>query len=87
MKKLLIISTLAGILLLASCEVEYRGDTAYYHHWGWEHQHYPNHVEVYNHGYHHDEHGNEVNHDAHPDNHVQHTDNHQAHPENHDEHH
>jgi hypothetical protein len=52
----------AFLLLLSSCEVEYRGEDRYYHQRGWEHEHHPEHHEVYNHGYHHDEHGNEIEH-------------------------
>jgi hypothetical protein len=52
----------ALLIFLSSCEVEYRGDHPYYHAWGYEHRHYPEHHEVYNHGYHHDEHGHEIEH-------------------------
>jgi len=47
-------------IFLSSCEVEYRGDARYHHYWGYEHAHYPNHQEVYNHGYHHDVQGGEI---------------------------
>jgi len=52
----------AMIIFLSSCEVEVRGGSNYYHPWGWEHRHHPDHHEVYKHGYHHDEHGNEPDH-------------------------
>ncbi len=57
------IAVAATLVFLSSCEIEYRGGLRYYHPWGWEHRHYPGHHEVYNHGYHHDEHGNEIRHD------------------------
>jgi hypothetical protein len=61
MKKLLfIIAVTTCTLFLSSCEVEYRGDVRYHHFWGYEHAHYPDHHEVYNHGYHHDVHGGEM---------------------------
>ena len=50
----------AALVLFSSCEVEVRGGHTYHHPWGWEHHHYPDHHEVYNHGYHHDEHGGEI---------------------------
>lgn len=59
MKKVLLIVSVA-IIFLTSCEVEYRGGYRYHHYRGYEHAHYPDHHEVYNHGYHHDEHGGEV---------------------------
>ena len=59
MKKLLLVVSVA-ILFLSSCEIELRDGQRYHHHRGWEHSHYPNHLEVYNHGYHHDIHGNEI---------------------------
>jgi hypothetical protein len=54
----------AGLVLLSSCELEYRGDTRYTHFRGYEGRHYPGHHDVYNHGYHHDDRGGE-NHDRH----------------------
>jgi len=63
MKKLLSALSLLSLLFMGSCEVEYRGDVRYYHHRGYEHDHYPDHREAYHHGYHHDEHGNESHHD------------------------
>ena len=59
MKKLLLVVSVT-ILFLASCEVEYMGDTRYHHYRGYEHSHYPDHHEIYNHGYHHDNHGGEI---------------------------
>ena len=59
MKKILLIVSVV-ILFLSSCEVEYRGGSRYNHYRGYEHSHYPNHNEAYNHGYHHDEHGGEI---------------------------
>jgi hypothetical protein len=59
-KALLIFSLIMCTLFLSSCELEYRGGVRYHHYWGYEHAHYPNHHEAYNHGYHHDEHGGEV---------------------------
>jgi|GEM_PF-1337934 len=59
MKKVLLVISML-IVFLSSCEVEYRGGYRYYHYWGYEHAHYPYHHDVYNHGYHHDEHGGEL---------------------------
>ncbi len=59
MKKLfLTIST--AILFLSSCEVELRDEHRYHHFRGYEHSHYPEHREIYNHGYHHNDHGEEI---------------------------
>ena len=58
MKKLLF--AVVALMFLASCEVEVRDGVRYHHPWGWEHHHYPDHHEVYNHGYHHDAHGAEI---------------------------
>ena len=59
MKKLLLVVGVT-ILFLSSCELEVRDGRNYHHYRGWEHAHYPNHHEVYNHGYHHDSHGGEI---------------------------
>jgi hypothetical protein len=59
MKKLLLVVSVT-ILFLSSCEVEYLGDARHHHYRGYEHSHYPNHREVYHHGYHHDIHGDEI---------------------------
>ena len=59
MKKALF-ATIAALLFLSSCEVEVRDGHNYNHPHGWEHEHYPEHHEVYNHGYHHDSHGAEI---------------------------
>lgn len=59
MKKLLLTAA-ASLILFTACEVEERDGQTYHHHRGWEHQHYPEHHEQYNHGYHHDGHGNEL---------------------------
>ena len=59
MKKLLL-SLVAFLLLLSSCEVEVRDGYTYHHPHGWEHHHYPHHHEVYDDGYHHDVHGYEI---------------------------
>ena len=59
MKKLLLIIAVAFIFL-SSCEIEERDGHQYHHARGWEHHHYPEHHESYNHGYHHDEHGGEI---------------------------
>jgi hypothetical protein len=58
MKKLLL--AVAVLLFLSSCEVEVRDGHRYHHYRGWEHRHYPDHHEIYDHGYHHDAHGNEI---------------------------
>jgi hypothetical protein len=58
--KLTLLTGAVLMLFLSSCEVEYRGGVAYHHPWGWEQRHYPDHHEIYNHGYHHDEHGAEI---------------------------
>lgn len=59
MKKVLVTVSIA-IISLSSCEVEYVAGRRYHHYRGYEHSHYPDHNEVYNHGYHHDEHGGEI---------------------------
>ena len=59
MKKL-IAAVFASLIFLSSCEVEVRDGHRYHHPRGYEHQHYPDHHEVYNHGYHHDAHGGEI---------------------------
>lgn len=61
MKKVVTIALAGVVLLLTSCEVEVRDGRTYHHPWGWEHRHYPDHHEIYNHGYHHDKDGNEIN--------------------------
>lgn len=60
MKKIIIAVAALGLIGLSSCEVEVRDGHHYHHHPGWEHEHYPNHHEVYDHGYHHDSHGDEI---------------------------
>lgn len=60
MKKLLLATVAAMILLVSSCEVEVRDGHNYHHMHGYEHSHYPSHHEVYDHGYHHDGHGAEI---------------------------
>ncbi len=47
-------------LFLSSCEVEYIGDVRYHHFWGYEHRYYPEHLERYNRGYHHEMEGGRV---------------------------
>lgn len=49
MKKLFVVFAL--LIFLSSREVEVRGGYHNYHPWGWEHRHYPDHHEVYNHCY------------------------------------
>ncbi len=61
MKKL-ILATAAMLILLSACEVEVRDGVSYHHPRGWEHRYHPDHIEIYDHGYHHDEHGNEREH-------------------------
>jgi hypothetical protein len=64
MKKVLL-AAIVAITLLSSCEVELRDGHRYHHYRGYERAHYPDHREVYNHGYHHDARGGEVNVDIH----------------------
>jgi hypothetical protein len=59
MKKLIIPAAIF-LIFLAACEVEVRDGVTYRHRSGYEHEHYPEHHEVYYHGYHHDGHGNEM---------------------------
>ena len=59
MKKILVVFSLS-IIFFSSCEVELRDGRSYHHYRGYEHSHYPNHHEIYNHGYHHDAHGGEI---------------------------
>ncbi len=59
-KSLSIVAVMLCAIFLTSCEVEYLGDARYNHYWGYEHSHYPEHHEVYNNGYHHDAHGDEI---------------------------
>jgi hypothetical protein len=59
MKKL-IIAVFAAALIFSSCETEIRDGRSYHHYRGYEHEHYPDHHEVYNHGYHHDKDGHEM---------------------------
>ncbi len=59
MKKTLT-AVFALCIFISSCEVEVRDGHRYNHAHGWEHAHYPDHHEVYNHGYHHDSHGAEI---------------------------
>ncbi|HXC03478.1 MAG TPA: hypothetical protein VNZ86_01925 [Bacteroidia bacterium] len=54
-----ILAVCIALVSFTSCEVEYRGDARYSHYRGYEHRHYPDHHDEYNHGYHHDEHGGE----------------------------
>jgi len=59
MKKLLF-AVSAAVMFLSSCEIEMVDGHRYHHRRGWEHSHYPNHHEIYNHGYHHNRHGDEI---------------------------
>jgi hypothetical protein len=59
MKKILL-TVSAAIIFLSSCEVELRDGRRYHHYRGYERYHYPDHREVYNHGYHHDARGGEI---------------------------
>ena len=59
MKKLILAASIV-MLFLSSCEVEMRDNVRYRHYRGYEHSHYPNHHDVYNHGYHHNGHGDEI---------------------------
>jgi hypothetical protein len=63
MKKITLAILAGAFLFLTSCEVEVRDGVTYHHHMGYEHQHYPDHHEQYNHGYHHDAHGGELKRD------------------------
>ena len=54
------IAAAALLIFLSSCEVEVRDGAHYHHAYGYEHHHYPEHHEIYNRGYHHDAHGNEI---------------------------
>ncbi|MFI5151466.1 MAG: hypothetical protein ACHQRM_17195 [Bacteroidia bacterium] len=58
MKKLIILTSIS-LIFLSSCEVEFRGEQRYTHYRGYEHRHYPDHHDEYNHGYHHNERGGE----------------------------
>ena len=59
MKKSLTAIT-ALLLLLPSCEIEFRDGHRYPHAMGWEHRRHPANIETYNHGWHHDKNGNEI---------------------------
>ena len=60
MKKVILATLAVAFIFLTSCEVEVRDGVTYHHRSGYEHQHYPEHHEQYNHGYHHDGHGGEI---------------------------
>ena len=60
MKRTIVAVASLLIIFLSSCEVEVRDGVHYHHPWGYEHRHYPDHHEVYNHGYHHVAHGGEI---------------------------
>ncbi len=62
MKKIFFALSIA-VVFLSSCEIELVEGRRHNHYRGWEHSHYPEHHEVYNHGYHHDAHGGEVIHE------------------------
>ena len=58
--KMALVLVAATLIFLFSCEIEYRDGHRYPHAMGWEHRHHPDHIETYNHGWHHDKNGNEI---------------------------